>query len=91
MIHALARAVRDGVIHFDGIAEMRSFLETLRGATGIDEWTAQYIAMHALDEPDAFPSDNETLVQRSEAWRPWRAYAAMYLSEDLAASRRGSR
>ena len=90
-IGALARAVRDGVVHFEAIAETRSFLETLRGATGIDEWTAQYIAMHALGEPDAFPSDDASLMRQSEAWRPWRAYAAMYLSDDLAASRRGSR
>jgi AraC family transcriptional regulator of adaptative response / DNA-3-methyladenine glycosylase II len=49
---------------------------------------AEFIAASALDEPDAFdpriwraarggtPRDLET---RSEAWRPWRAYAAMLL------------
>ena len=53
--------------------------------------TAQYLAMRALGEPDAFPASDPTLrralgdrtprdVERlSEAWRPWRAYAAMLL------------
>jgi 3-methyladenine DNA glycosylase/8-oxoguanine DNA glycosylase len=57
----------------------------------IGKWTAQYVAMRALGEPDAFPSadvgllralglrSSRELEQRSEAWRPWRAYAAMYL------------
>jgi 3-methyladenine DNA glycosylase/8-oxoguanine DNA glycosylase len=47
--------------------------------------------MWALGEPDAFPTGNlgllhalklessRELEQRAEAWRPWRAYAAMYL------------
>ena len=60
---------------------------------GIGDWTAQYIAMRALRWPDAFPAGDlvllkatgEPSVQRlremAEAWRPWRAYAAMYLWE----------
>jgi len=46
--------------------------------------------MRALHWPDAFPtgdlvlmraarSNQKQLQQRSEAWRPWRAYAAHYL------------
>jgi len=47
--------------------------------------------MRALREPDAFPSGDlgllraldlrtpRELERRAEAWRPWRAYAAMYL------------
>lgn len=62
---------------------------------GIGPWTAQYIAMRALREPDAFPTADlgllralETsagrptpaaLAKRAEAWRPWRAYAALRL------------
>lgn len=62
---------------------------------GIGPWTAQYIAMRALREPDAFPAADlgllramETragrptpaaLAKRAEAWRPWRAYAALRL------------
>ena len=47
--------------------------------------------MRALGEPDAFPSgdlgllrsldlrNSRELERRAEAWRPWRAYATMYL------------
>jgi AraC family transcriptional regulator, regulatory protein of adaptative response / DNA-3-methyladenine glycosylase II len=62
---------------------------------GVGPWTAQYIAMRALREPDAFPASDlgllramattagrpapASLARRAEAWRPWRAYAAMRL------------
>ena len=62
----------------------------LRALPGIGDWTAHYIAMRALNEPDAFPSGDlglqkatglsaKRLEQASESWRPWRAYAAMTL------------
>jgi len=88
---ALARAVCDGRINFAGITEVDAFLNRLCEIPGIGKWTAQYVAMRALGEPDAFPSgdlgllralaleNSRELEQRAEAWRPWRAYAAMYL------------
>ena len=90
-IRALARAVCDGQISFEGIAESDAFLTRLCEIPGIGQWTAQYVAMRALGEPDAFPSGDlgllralelksvRELERRAEAWRPWRAYAAMYL------------
>jgi len=90
-IHCLARAVCDRHINFDGIVDVDAFLTRLREVPGIGDWTAQYIAMRALREPDAFPSGDlgllraldlrtpRELERRAEAWRPWRAYAAMYL------------
>ncbi|WP_306398285.1 hypothetical protein [Telluria beijingensis] len=30
-------------------------------------------------DSDAFACDDPVLVQRSQAWRPWRAYAAQHL------------
>jgi AraC family transcriptional regulator of adaptative response / DNA-3-methyladenine glycosylase II len=90
-IQGLARAVCDGRIRFDGIVESDSFLAQLCQIPGIGKWTAQYVAMRALREPDAFPSSDlgllhatgldssRELEHRAEAWRPWRAYAAMYL------------
>jgi AraC family transcriptional regulator of adaptative response / DNA-3-methyladenine glycosylase II len=90
-IRALARAVCDRHISFDGIVDSEAFLGWLCEIRGIGRWTAQYIAMRALGEPDAFPSGDlgllravnlvtaRELEQRAEAWRPWRAYAAMYL------------
>ncbi len=62
-------------------------VEDLRGLAGIGDWTAQYIAMRAFNEPDAFPATDLGLMRAAgkdvaklaEAWRPWRAYAAMHL------------
>lgn len=66
-------------------------MENLIQIRGVGPWTANYFAMRACGEPDAFPtgdlvlrrasgaaSDRE-LLARSESWRPWRAYAAMLL------------
>ncbi len=61
---------------------------------GIGPWTAQYVALRALGDPDAFPAGDLVLRKGAgggttmsaaglealaEAWRPWRGYAAMYL------------
>jgi AraC family transcriptional regulator of adaptative response / DNA-3-methyladenine glycosylase II len=90
-IRSLARAVCEGRIRFEGIVETGAFLARLCEISGIGAWTAQYVAMRALGEPDAFPagdlrllramnlSSSRQLERRSEAWRPWRAYATMYL------------
>ncbi len=90
-VRALARAVCAGKINFEGVVDSDAFLERLCEIPGIGKWTAQYLAMRALGEPDAFPSSDlgllralslgssRELEQRAEAWRPWRAYAAMYL------------
>jgi len=103
-IRALARAVSDGQIKFEGIVNSDEFLSRLCQIPGIGHWTAQYIAMRALREPDAFPSGDLGLLRalrantvhelesRAEAWRPWRAYAAMYLwsTHSALAARAGS-
>jgi AraC family transcriptional regulator, regulatory protein of adaptative response / DNA-3-methyladenine glycosylase II len=90
-IRALAHAVCSGKVNFEGVVDSDAFLRRLCEIPGIGEWTAQYVAMRALGEPDAFPSADLGLLRalaletarelehRAEAWRPWRAYAAMYL------------
>jgi AraC family transcriptional regulator of adaptative response / DNA-3-methyladenine glycosylase II len=92
-VRRLARAVCDGKIKFEGVVDSDAFLNQLCEIPGIGKWTAQYIAMRALGEPDAFPSsdlgllramslsNSRELEHRAETWRPWRAYAAMYLWE----------
>ncbi len=80
-IRELAAAVERGEIVFDGSLELEQFEEKLIRLPGIGPWTAQYIAMR-LSEPDAFPSGDLYLREfrkDAAAWRPWRAYAAMYL------------
>ncbi len=90
-IRALARAVCGGKINFEGVVDSDAFLNRLCQIPGVGKWTAQYVAMRALGEPDAFPSGDlgllraaalpnaRELERRAEAWRPWRAYATMYL------------
>lgn len=90
-IRVLARAVRSDKIKFEGVVDSDEFLRQLCEIPGIGAWTAQYVAMRALGEPDAFPSSDlgllrvlemsspRELERRAEPWRPWRAYAAMYL------------
>lgn len=87
-ISALARAVRSDELSFDRVADAGDFLARLRKLPGIDAWTAQTIAMRALGEPDAFPCDDESIAACSESWRPWRAYAAMYLQNGIGTARK---
>jgi AraC family transcriptional regulator of adaptative response / DNA-3-methyladenine glycosylase II len=90
-IRTLARHVADGRIGFDSVQDTEEFRARLLEIPGIGDWTAQYIAMRALNDTDAFPSGDlglmramslntaREIARRAEAWRPWRAYAAMYL------------
>ncbi len=94
-IRALAEAVDRGEVAFDAAADPAVLQRQLTALPGIGPWTAQYIAMRALGEPDAFPErdlgllrsaarlglapDAAGLLARAEAWRPWRAYAAVCL------------
>lgn len=94
-VRGLARAVAAGEVSFDTSVGLEACVRQLTQLPGIGEWTAQYVAMRALSLPDAFPATDlgllraaatgkrkltaAQLVARAEAWRPWRAYAAMYL------------
>jgi AraC family transcriptional regulator of adaptative response / DNA-3-methyladenine glycosylase II len=76
-------------------------LARLQRVKGIGPWTASYIALRALRDPDAFPAEDvalarglaqpggerptrDALEQRSQVWRPWRAYAAQHIWTELA-------
>ncbi|MFC0105241.1 bifunctional transcriptional activator/DNA repair enzyme AdaA [Kibdelosporangium aridum] len=86
LVHALAEI--DLGIGSDWV-QARAQLSAL---PGIDALTVETIAMRALGDPDAFsPADPvvrrtarslglSDLARHSAAWRPWRAYAAQYLS-----------
>ncbi len=94
-IRALAAAVAAGEVVFDGACDPQTLEARLTALPGIGSWTAQYVAMRALNEPDAFSAadlglirsaaalglatDAKALSARAEAWRPWRAYAAQLL------------
>lgn len=91
-LQSLARAAESGKLRFEGYASLEDAIAALCELDGIGPWTAHYIAMRALREPDAFPATDLALrkaggndvAKRAEQWRPWRAYAAMALWEKLA-------
>jgi AraC family transcriptional regulator of adaptative response / DNA-3-methyladenine glycosylase II len=95
-LRRLASAVIDGSLNFDTSQDPAAFRKSLLSIAGIGEWTAQYVAMRVLKNPDAFPAADLGLLrafdgpgrerlrpaqleEMSQAWRPWRAYAALLL------------
>jgi len=90
-IRALANAVEEGRVIFDLAGDGHATAASLTTLPGIGPWTASYIAMRGFGEADAFPSGDlvlqraaggctaRALEARSQAWRPWRAYAVMLL------------
>jgi AraC family transcriptional regulator of adaptative response / DNA-3-methyladenine glycosylase II len=93
---SLADAVNKDPALFSTSGNLDEAIAKLRNLPGIGEWTAQYVAMRELREPDAFPATDigllraladkngvrptpAQLLKRAEAWRPWRAYAALHL------------
>jgi AraC family transcriptional regulator of adaptative response / DNA-3-methyladenine glycosylase II len=93
-LRSLASAVLDGRVGFHAGQRLDDFVTSFITLPGIGAWTAQYVAMRALSHPDAFPAGDLVLQQvlgqakrlgireteaRSQAWRPWRAYAVLHL------------
>jgi AraC family transcriptional regulator of adaptative response / DNA-3-methyladenine glycosylase II len=98
-IRQLARASLDGRVQLGAGITPEELSAQLVALPGIGPWTAQYVAMRALGHPDAFPAEDivlrkvavpgrtlgaRELLRHAEAWRPWRAYAVMYLWRDAA-------
>lgn len=92
-IRSLARAAVSGLLTPAAQPDEESLARLARSAA-IGESTAQYIALRAFRQPDAFPAGDTvlfraaapgdprraaTLTALAERWRPWRAYAAVYL------------
>ena len=91
----LAAATRSDPQLFDPRSDLTDAVSHLKRLPGIGEWTAQYIAMRALGESDAFLAGDvglqskfsvhgrrptaDQLLSRAESWRPWRAYATLHL------------
>jgi DNA-3-methyladenine glycosylase II len=89
-VRAFATAAVAGGLRLDQHEETSAVVERLSQLPGIGPWTAQYVAMRGLGDPDAFPLgdlglrratglSDRALAERAERWRPWRAYAALYL------------
>src|SRR5277367_5450940 len=92
---ALAQAVDAGDVVIDPGADPAELRRSLVALPGIGPWTAEYVAMRALRDPDAFmptdlgirrgavalglPDEPTHLRQMTEHWRPWRSYAMAHL------------
>ncbi len=92
---ALAAALADGSIDVGPGADRDATRARLAALRGVGPWTLETIAMRSLGDPDAFPIGDAglraaarilgvtggpaALLSRSEAWRPWRAYATQHL------------
>jgi AraC family transcriptional regulator of adaptative response / DNA-3-methyladenine glycosylase II len=91
----LARAVAAGELDLEGGQAPEQVRSRLLELPGIGPWTADYVLLRALGEPDAFPAGDlglrralgapgqpltaRDLEERAKAWRPWRGYAALLL------------
>lgn len=93
-ITRFAGAIAGDELKLDRGRDLDSTVAELEALPGFGPWTAQYVAMRATGERDAFPSSDLGLrkalgdgrpctpaaaERRAAAWRPWRAYAAMHL------------
>ncbi|MCE5234755.1 MAG: AlkA N-terminal domain-containing protein [Clostridiaceae bacterium] len=94
-IYELAKAVARGEIDIELPLRPEEEMKKLAAIRGIGSWTAQYIAMRAMEWPDAFletdagvkkalqPFTPKELLKMAEAWRPWRSYATVNLWNTL--------
>jgi AraC family transcriptional regulator of adaptative response / DNA-3-methyladenine glycosylase II len=97
-LHALARALADGDVVLAPGADAGAVRAALLALPGIGPWTADYVVMRALGDPDVFLA-TDLGVRRALArlpgaaaagrvatgsWAPWRSYATQHLWQALA-------
>ena len=96
----LARTLAAGTFALDPGADRQQVYHQLLTMPGIGEWTAGYIVMRGLGDPDTFlPGDlgirkagarlglgtsPSAIADHASAWRPWRTYATHQLWATLA-------
>lgn len=94
-LNLLSRAIAAEKLSIQVKGKRSDFIKKIIEIPGIGEWTANYIAMRGLGEADAFPASDLGIIralsgeggrltrkqisEMAENWRPWRAYAAIYL------------
>ncbi|HEU4350046.1 MAG TPA: AlkA N-terminal domain-containing protein, partial [Actinoplanes sp.] len=94
-IRALAQAVADGKLDLEPGTDREEAVARLLEVPGVGAWTAGYVAMRAIGDPDVFlptdiaarrgaralglPDTPRALEKHAERWRPWRSYALIRL------------
>ncbi|HEY4609907.1 MAG TPA: DNA-3-methyladenine glycosylase 2 family protein, partial [Ilumatobacteraceae bacterium] len=98
LINACAQ-LASGKIVIDAGSDREEISHQLESLPGIGPWTASYIALRALGDPDVFlPTDigvrnalralgaestPRAAERLAESWRPWRSYALHHLWASL--------
>ncbi|SAI69422.1 DNA-3-methyladenine glycosidase II [Bordetella ansorpii] len=90
-ILSIAREIEAGRLDLHPRTPRDATLAALRAIRGVGAWTVQYVAMRALNEPDAMPAGDAVLKKRlgmadakaldahARRWSPWRAYATVHV------------
>jgi AraC family transcriptional regulator, regulatory protein of adaptative response / DNA-3-methyladenine glycosylase II len=94
-LRSLARLVIERRLNVEPGADAAAARASLLAIRGVGPWTASYIGMRALADPDAWlpgdvglrnaleqlghPGDEASARRLAERWRPWRSYAVMHL------------
>jgi AraC family transcriptional regulator of adaptative response / DNA-3-methyladenine glycosylase II len=92
---ALCTAVAEGRLDLDAGADRDETTAALLELPGVGPWTADYVRMRALGDPDVLlttdlgvrrglerlgvAGDPTSAAAHGERWRPWRSYALMHL------------
>jgi AraC family transcriptional regulator of adaptative response / DNA-3-methyladenine glycosylase II len=90
-----AEALARGDLRLDVETPAAELRERLLALPGIGPWTADYLAMRVLGNPDTLPASDlvirqsagalglpdgvRGLTRHAAAWAPWRSYAALHL------------
>ena len=98
----LGGALASGELELGSEADCDRAREAMLAVPGIGPWTAEYVAMRALGDRDAFlptdlgvrhalvalgaAADSASAAARAESWRPYRAYALQHLWASSAAA-----
>jgi AraC family transcriptional regulator of adaptative response / DNA-3-methyladenine glycosylase II len=98
----LCRALTDGALRLEPDVDRTQARQALLDLPGIGPWTAGYVVMRALGDPDVFlvedlgvrhalrrlgaPDDAPAARALAEAWAPWRSYATQQLWQTPAAT-----
>jgi AraC family transcriptional regulator of adaptative response / DNA-3-methyladenine glycosylase II len=82
-------------LRFGPAADPEEEIRKLAAIPGVGPWTANYVAMRAMEWPDAFletdagvrralaPMEPKAIAAMAGAWRPWRSYATVNLWNSL--------
>ena len=100
-LSAVSRAILDGSLRLDGSVPADQLEKDFQLIPGIGPWSAQYVALRGMGEPDAFPESDLVIRKSLDALgypadktrrkraigllAPWRGYAAIYLWKALSA------